>query len=342
MAPTGCRNGRAGKIQSWRRTRPQGCESSVAARVPSIAPSAATGTPGREAAFRGAKPPGFVGWWHRQPALFKSGLGTGWCGAAPFIRRKAHRPGCSTIAWCGSAERTEDCSVLMSTINAKPPTVMIVDDSPEDRITYRYNLGSRYRIFETDTGERALALWRTARPDCVLLDYYLPDMTGLEVLEALDADGALDAFPVVLLTGNADTQMAVQALTHGAADFLEKSRAEPYALQRAVDNAIDKATLQHELDQQREWLAAILAGVGSGVIATDPDGCVSFLNEAAEALTDWSRLAAIGQPLTAVLNIVDEHSGAPRDLSAAGAAAPGSSVLIARSGRETPVELSSS
>jgi CheY-like chemotaxis protein len=221
------------------------------------------------------------------------------------------------MAACGSAERFEDFQRFMSTINAKPPTVMIVDDSPEDRITYRYNLGSRYRILETDTGERALALWRTARPDCVLLDYYLPDMTGLEVLEAFDADGALDAFPVVLLTGNADTQMAVQALTHGAADFLEKSRAEPYALQRAVDNAIDKATLQHELEQQREWLAAILASVGSGVIATDPDGCVSFLNEAAETLTGWSRPAAIGQPLTAVLTIVDEHGRTPRDVSAA-------------------------
>jgi DNA-binding NtrC family response regulator len=137
--------------------------------------------------------------------------------------------------------------------------VLIIDDSPEDQIAYRYHLEPVYRVTGVNSGTAGLAAWRDSRPDCVLLDYRLPDMDGIEVLDALEEAGALLECPVVLLTGNADTDTAVAALKHGATDFLDKSRAEPTSLRRTIANAIDKAALERELRLHRAGLEKLVA-----------------------------------------------------------------------------------
>src|SRR5262249_14068375 len=89
--------------------------------------------------------------------------------------------------------------------------VLLVDDSPEDRASYQRWLregGSEdYHFLEADTAEQALALCRAQRPDCVLLDYRLPDGDGLDVLAQLAAveDAAV---PVVMLTGQGNEAVA--------------------------------------------------------------------------------------------------------------------------------------
>ena len=235
-------------------------------------------------------------------------------------------------------------AAVNSTADDAVPSVLIIDDSPEDRIIFRYQLEPAFRILEAQSGSEGLRVWQNAKPDCVLLDYRLPDMDGIEVLDALDADGTLCDCPVILLTGNADTETAVTALKHGASDFVDKSRAEPTVLRRAIENAIDKAALERELHRHREWIAAMVASVGSGVVATGPDGCVSFLNRAAEALTGWPQAEAVGQPLAKVLRAFDEQTRMPIgefDILTASAASSGRGavVLIGRDGTETPIEL---
>jgi PAS domain S-box-containing protein len=191
----------------------------------------------------------------------------------------------------------------------KKPYVLIVDDSPEDRTTFRYYLGGQCEVAEADRGDRGLALVRETKPDCVLLDYRLPDMNGLEVLEEIRRDQSAGGTAVVLLTGNADTRVVVSAMQAGALDFIEKSQATPFSLQRAVSNAIGKIALQQELDRQREWLSATLASVANGVLATDARGCISFMNETAAGLVGWRITEAMEKPLAEVLNLADEAAG---------------------------------
>src|SRR5688500_7127910 len=58
--------------------------------------------------------------------------------------------------------------------------LLIIDDSPEDREVYRVLLDSitesKYCLMEAASGEAGLALYRAQSPDCILLDYYLPDL----------------------------------------------------------------------------------------------------------------------------------------------------------------------
>ncbi|MFM8443708.1 MAG: response regulator [Methylococcus sp.] len=189
---------------------------------------------------------------------------------------------------------------------ATPKTILIIDDSPEDRQIYAYYLSSGYTVLEASLGQEGLAMIREGRPDCVLLDYCLPDTNGQEILNKLHGDGLLAHMAVILLTGHADVRVAVSAMRSGALDFLEKNAITGELLQRAISHATEKACLLRELDRQREWLRATLASIHNGVLATDRDTLITLMNRTAARLTGWEPEEAIGKPLEEVLLIAED------------------------------------
>ncbi|MGE0130785.1 MAG: PAS domain-containing protein [Blastocatellales bacterium] len=144
-------------------------------------------------------------------------------------------------------------------MNSKRPLILIVDDAPEDIAVYKRHLtrGSdqRYTVQTAATGAKALAMLRRRAPDCVLLDFKLPDMNGLEVLRALGGESGTLPCAVIMLTEVSDTQVAVDAMKFGAHDFLEKSWITPDLLRRSIANAVEKAAMQREIEEHRRDLA---------------------------------------------------------------------------------------
>ena len=67
------------------------------------------------------------------------------------------------------------------------------------------------------------------------------------------------------------------------------------------------------LERQREWLNVTLSSIGDGVITTDTQGTITFLNPEAARLTGWSVADALGQPLEAVFRIVHDRTRQPVD-----------------------------
>ncbi len=127
--------------------------------------------------------------------------------------------------------------------------VLIIDDSPDDRADIRQMLlrgsGRRYHFTEAEIGAegvRACQKLDRRLPDCVLLDFHLPDMDAREVLARLsDAEGVV-CCPVVVLTGS-DTAAGPVLLRAGAQDYIGKSWSTPESLTRAVENAIQRFAL---------------------------------------------------------------------------------------------------
>ncbi len=116
------------------------------------------------------------------------------------------------------------------------------------------------------------------------------------------------------------------------------------ARQREVAHR-EQALAAVETERQRLLLAVTLASIGDGVITTDAEGRVTFLNGEAERLTGWRNDEAVGQPLLDVFNIVNEQTRQPVENPVEKVLRLGMvvglanhTILVARDGRETPVD----
>jgi signal transduction histidine kinase len=123
--------------------------------------------------------------------------------------------------------------------------ILLIDDNPEDRMLYRRYLGQgvanmRVDIAEASSGEDGLALFTEWRPDCVLLDYNLPDTDGLDMLASLKEVAPPESLCVVMITGGGSETLAVRALNSGALDYLVKQQFDRELLTKTVTHAIEK------------------------------------------------------------------------------------------------------
>lgn len=139
---------------------------------------------------------------------------------------------------------------------AKMWRVLVIDDSPDDRAEVRRLLlrGSerRYDLTEAETGAAGLRAVLEADdvPDCVVLDYNLPDMDALEVLAALASQDGLTACPIVVLTGGVGHAHSREVLQAGAQDYLGKGWMTPESLTRAVENATERWAMSRAMQDQ--------------------------------------------------------------------------------------------
>ncbi|MCU0544421.1 MAG: response regulator [Oscillatoriaceae cyanobacterium Prado104] len=135
-------------------------------------------------------------------------------------------------------------------------TILIVDDSAEDRELYRrYLLRDRehsYTILEAELGRVGLQMWQQHQPDAVLLDYRLPDLDGLAFLAKLPSSTPQPCWPIVVVTGQGNEAVAAAAIKAGAQDYLVKEQITPEGLHLAVNGAIETARLHAQLQQRIE------------------------------------------------------------------------------------------
>ena len=134
-------------------------------------------------------------------------------------------------------------------------TILLIEDDPHDRAMVRRLLqGQRrtYVIHEATTGDAGLVRCRELEPDCILLDYYLPDMDGREWLATYARESVRAApVPVAILSGQDDDDLAIAALEEGAQDYLIKDAVTSHGLTRAIENAMEKCRIRRELEEQR-------------------------------------------------------------------------------------------
>jgi two-component system, chemotaxis family, chemotaxis protein CheY len=103
------------------------------------------------------------------------------------------------------------------------PTCLVVDDSRVVRKLARRILeAGGYDVTEAEDGARALHACRAALPDCVLLDWNMPVMNGIEFLRALRVEFGPDDPPVVFCTTENDMSFIAEAIETGAQEYIMK------------------------------------------------------------------------------------------------------------------------
>jgi two-component system, LuxR family, response regulator FixJ len=127
--------------------------------------------------------------------------------------------------------------------------VFVIDDDQAVRDSLRLLLKSVGLATEvTDSARKFLAGYQPSQPGCLVLDVRMPDMSGLELQQQLNMRGA--TIPVIFITGHADVPMAVEAMRHGAFDFLQKPFRDQELIERVQRALVKDAKTRAELEER--------------------------------------------------------------------------------------------
>jgi len=167
--------------------------------------------------------------------------------------------------------------------------VLIIEDESIDREIYKQYLGCssafHFEFAESDSAAGGIEISRKWQPDCILLDFNLKDMDGLEALPLLRAGSEHLPCAVVMLTAFGGEELAVKAMKNGAMDYLPKGQVIGELLPQTVVNAIQRFQLQRRIEQQRLELErstrqyqTLLEAIPQMVWTADADGRVEYAN----------------------------------------------------------------
>ena len=145
-----------------------------------------------------------------------------------------------------------------------PMRLLIIDDDPVDRQTYlrflRIDETHSYVVVEAATAEEGLQQLNEGPFDCIVLDYRLPGVDGLAVFQAFRNSESAEAVPpVVMMTGQGNEAVAVEAMKCGISDYLTKEGLTANAFQRSISNAVEKWRLRVTLSEKNRRLAQVNA-----------------------------------------------------------------------------------
>jgi putative two-component system response regulator len=130
------------------------------------------------------------------------------------------------------------------------PTILVVDDAPDNLELMAGLLHDRYRVKVAINGEKALQVARSEDPpDLILLDIMMPGLSGYDVCAALKQDPATRHIPVIFLTAMSATQDETRGLELGAVDFITKPVNPPIVLARVATQLQLKAASDFLRDQ---------------------------------------------------------------------------------------------
>jgi two-component system response regulator FixJ len=164
----------------------------------------------------------------------------------------------------------------------RTPLVFVVDDDEAVRSSLRLLLKSvGLSASALASAQEFLNTYDPSQPACLVLDVRMPGMSGLELQQELNLRGAV--IPVIFITGHGDIPMAVEAMQHGAFDFLQKPFRDQDLIdriQRALakdrstrDELKERAGIQQRRDsltpREREVLSLVVSGKPNKVMAAD-------------------------------------------------------------------------
>jgi diguanylate cyclase (GGDEF)-like protein/PAS domain S-box-containing protein len=137
----------------------------------------------------------------------------------------------------------------------------------------------------------------------IFLNLSLPDSQGVETFDKLAL--AMSGVPTLIIAGAKDVGVALEALRHGAKDYLLEDRLDRESFVRAIRNMAERKTAEELLFTEKERAQVTLNSIGDAVLSTDLQGKVTYLNVVAEKITGWTREEAAGKDVDEVFVIVD-------------------------------------
>lgn len=175
--------------------------------------------------------------------------------------------------------------------------VLLIDDDPD-----YLNLATRYvqsdasntTLITTEQPEEGLEILEAEDIDCVVCDYEMPDLSGLEVLQEVRAHD--EDLPFIFLTGEGSEEVASEAISAGVTDYLLKGGPSQFdrALER-IHESVAEYRREQFIEQANEQPVNVIERVTDAFFALDSEWRFTYLNSAAEELLDAPAEELIGQ-----------------------------------------------
>jgi len=166
-----------------------------------------------------------------------------------------------------------------------------------------------FDIIRADSLAEGLRQLATETINIILVDLRLHDSQGLATFDRLFA--AAPDTPVMILAAREEEDQAIEAVQRGAQGYLSKGYFGLALIPQALRNIIHRRAVEAALFVERERGRVILESIGEGVISTDLDGNLAYLNAVASRMTGWSRDEAAGRKFNDVAVIIDSGSRIP-------------------------------
>lgn len=179
------------------------------------------------------------------------------------------------------------------------PSVWIVDDSPRDAEHARRALSGDHETRVFHGGGAVLEqLAGGARPDVVVLDWLMPQMSGLDVCQFLRSRSDLALLQILLLTAQTQPERTVEGLAAGANDYLQKPFSIP-ELRARVSALARTSSLLERAERAEGRLRDLLEHAPDGILGVDAEGRVMYANPEAERAI--GALSLTGAPVAELL-----------------------------------------
>ena len=138
-------------------------------------------------------------------------------------------------------------------------TIFIVEDEPSILELVKHNLEkANFKVFFSINGEEDIKKIKKKEPDLILLDWMLPDLSGIEICKSLKKDQKFKSIPIIMLTAKGQEEDKILGLNTGADDYLVKpfSHSELVArinalLRRVKPQAIEDSVIFEDLEVDR-------------------------------------------------------------------------------------------
>jgi PAS domain S-box-containing protein len=199
-----------------------------------------------------------------------------------------------------------DTSSNLFVVEDEPSSrIFIVDDEPRMRDSLKFLIEqSGSHIVETaENGLQALKILQRNRFDLFLVDIHMPEMNGFELLKQILAQQP-DA-TLVMMTGEASVEGAVNALKLGAYDYLRKPF-DDTDLIKTIDNALSHATMHRKLKRAKIEYKYMVENSPDLIYQLDPEGLFTFVNQAVERLLGYPPKELLGKHYTTIVHEDDQ------------------------------------
>ncbi len=213
--------------------------------------------------------------------------------------------------------------------------ILVVEDESIVALDIKRTLESLgYVVSATaSSGEKAIQKAAETEPDLVLMD----------IVQAAEQIRSRFDIPVVYLTAHSDEATIQRAKITEPFGYLLKPF-EERDLHTTIEMSLYKHKTEMRLKESERWLTTTLQSMADGVIATDAQGRIKFVNPVAETLTGWSRSGALGRDLSEVFNIIHERTRTPVENPVTKVLQEGvvvgmgnHTILISKEGTEIPI-----